>query len=589
MEVPTANGACFSPRAARWLISVWFVLAVPFGFPRRGAAAPLASFVFEGPWVELGVLPGIFLWSQAPTMVDLDGDGDLDAFAWQVYGSALFAENTGTTRTPAFASPSLQRFGLTAKGGYAWSPAFGDIDGDGDLDLFVGEYYGHTYFFRNTGDARNPAFAAPVTDPFGLTVVNWATEPVLGDIDGDGDLDVFLGGYRQTFFFSNTGSAANPSFASPSLAPFGLSDSTIEEPSLVDIDGDGDLDFVGGWSNLGPSLAKNTGSAISPAFAGGVQHAFPFPSFTFQEGIAFGDIDGDGDLDAFLRNDQGHLLWIPNTGSASSPSFPLQNPYGFPWYVVSFADIDGDGDLDAFNNNRFSENQGSPSRAVFAPPSWAIALPSNGRLDFIDFDGDGDLDAFTENQLFENTGTRTSPAFAAPVTLFGSIGGEISAFGDLDGDGNVDVLVGQDSGDLLFLRNSGSAATLAFAPASSNPFGLTRVAGSAWPTFVDVDRDGDLDLFVGQTGQGTVFFKNTGTATSPAFGAPVLDPFGLHSEVVGGYIGPASTFVDIDGDGDLDAFVASDAEVVFFRGTSAIPVFADGFESGGTSSWSGTK
>ena len=101
------------------------------------------------------------------------------------------------------------------------APTFADIDGDGDLDAFVGELFGNTLFYRNTGSATNPVFAAPTTNPFGLTAVGYDPKPTLVDIDGDGDLDAFVGNADgDTLFYRNTGSASNPVFAAQS--PFSL-------------------------------------------------------------------------------------------------------------------------------------------------------------------------------------------------------------------------------------------------------------------------------------------------------------------------------------------------------------------------------
>jgi hypothetical protein len=90
--------------------------------------------------------------------------------------------------TPSFVSPFL----IPTVEGSA-SPAFADLDGDGDLDAFVGEYSGNTIFFENTGTASAPAFAASSANPFGLADVGDLASPDFADIDGDGDLDAFIG------------------------------------------------------------------------------------------------------------------------------------------------------------------------------------------------------------------------------------------------------------------------------------------------------------------------------------------------------------------------------------------------------------
>src|SRR6476661_1579507 len=139
----------------------------------------------------------------APTLADIDGDGDLDAFVGNDDGNTLFYRNTGSASNPVFAAPTTNDFGLTNVGNFA-TPTFADIDADGDLDAFVGNYDGNTLFYRNTGNASNPVFAPPTTDDFGLTDVGISAAPTFANIDGDGDLDAFVGNfYGDTVFFEN--------------------------------------------------------------------------------------------------------------------------------------------------------------------------------------------------------------------------------------------------------------------------------------------------------------------------------------------------------------------------------------------------
>ena len=87
------------------------------------------------------------------------------------------------------------------------APDFVDIDGDGDLDAFIGNNLGTTVFFHNTGTSTAPDFSrVSTTTPFGLADVGDRSTPVFADIDADGDLDAFIGQINgTTVFFLNTG------------------------------------------------------------------------------------------------------------------------------------------------------------------------------------------------------------------------------------------------------------------------------------------------------------------------------------------------------------------------------------------------
>ena len=112
--------------------------------------------------------------------------------------------------TPSFKSPFLiPTVGNTGSA----KPNLADIDDDGDLDAFVGNSSGDTVFFENTGTPSTPAFASAVANPFGLRNVGEQASPDLADIDGDGDLDAFIGnGIGSTYFFENMGTPTAPDF-----------------------------------------------------------------------------------------------------------------------------------------------------------------------------------------------------------------------------------------------------------------------------------------------------------------------------------------------------------------------------------------
>jgi hypothetical protein len=198
-----------------------------------------------------------------------------------------------------------------------------------------------------------------------------------------------------------------------------------------------------------------------------------------------------------------------------------------------------------------------------------------------DMDNDGDVDllvgeAYGSLTYFENTGTPTAPSFAAPVqSPFGLTATYLIAAptcADIDNDGDMDVLVGEYYGNLQFFENTGTASAPAFAAPVQNPFGLTSAYMLAFPAFGDLDLDGDLDLLVGEYYGNNLYFENTGTESNPTFANPVSNPFGL---VAVNQIS-CPTMGDLDNDGDLDVLVNEYYEnTMYFKNTEINASIAD--------------
>lgn len=256
--------------------------------------------------------------------------------------------------------------------------------------------------------------------------------------------------------------------------------------TFVDIDGDNDYDVVSGGLIPTPLgfenyYYENVGTASTPAFIERTK-LFNVTNLLLPE---FVDIDGDGDLDAFasmpdLLSGTETITFFKNIGTASQANLvpqaasdnPLQllngNQTDIAFAGISFADIDGDGDLDAFYN----ENTGSP----------------NGVQALL---------------FYRNIGTATAPIFQndnaanpLPATLVGTSLGNFGApqFQDVDGDGDLDAYFSQNA----FYRNTGSPTSPMFATANGSTDPFANVPNSStydFPKWLDVDFDGDLDLF----------------------------------------------------------------------------------------------
>jgi len=236
-----------------------------------------------------------------PTLVDIDGDSDLDIIAGDADGGFFFYENNGTVTAPNFNTPVTTPFGLDTLPGTTNGFPFitaGDLDGDGDFDIMRGDTeYGNLWYYQNTGTATAPAFGVPVSNPFGITALDEYTAPSFADMDNDGDLDLLVGDdYGKLEYYQNTGTATAPAFTAPVTDPFGwVNPNQFMTIGAADLDMDGDIDVMG--NSYGTwRYYENTGTAIAPSFS---VTANPFGLTASQTilNTAFGDLDDDGDLD----------------------------------------------------------------------------------------------------------------------------------------------------------------------------------------------------------------------------------------------------------------------------------------------------
>ncbi|HVN37584.1 MAG TPA: FG-GAP-like repeat-containing protein [Myxococcota bacterium] len=540
-----------------------------------------------------------------PRFADLDGDGDLDLVVGNrdaTFGALRYFENLGFPTQPAFGNGELLSIANpladTNLGPYANAfPAFGDFDGDGDFDLVVGNSSNSLHYFKNLRGQLLVARTGTANPLNGFSAGAYHAAPAFGDLDGDGDVDMISGNVSGTFtYFQNTGNVLNPAAfvqRTGTANPLnGLTVGVSSVPTLGDIDGDGDLDLIAG-EGLGTFLYfQNTGTKLAPAFVQRTGTANPMNGVDVgtQAAPFLVDVDGDGDLDLIAGRYTGDILYFENTGTKLTPHFVQRtggaNPFnGIDVGVYSrpaLRDVDGDGDLDlvvgeSLGEFFYFENTGSRTLPAYVART-GTANPLNGQdvLTFsgpalVDLDGDGDLDVVAGGSygtffFYENALVRPTPRYVGPnpVPFDGTDVGSFSspAAGDLDGDGDPDFVASTSFGDgsIHYFQNIGSAVqpVVVERTGTANPFNGLNAGFNARLALADVDADGDLDLISGQNsgygGAGTLFFENTGTATSPAFvartGTGTANPF---DGVKAGRAAP--TFGDLDHDGDLDIVV----------------------------------
>jgi hypothetical protein len=247
----------------------------------------------------------------------------------------------------------------------------------------------------------------------------------------------------------------------------------------------------------------------------------------------------------------------------------------------TFADIDNDGDLDAFVGTntgsgtiRYYQNNGGTFTELTgtANPLSGVSVGSNSRPTFADIDKDGDLDAFVGSgpspvSYYQNNGGTFTQLTGTANPLYGINAGYSSSptFADIDKDGDLDAFVGGNTGIINYYQNNGGTFTQL--TGTANPLNGVSVGNYSGPTFADLDSDGDLDAIIGAGGGTIDYFQNNGGTFTKLTGT--ANPF---NGVSVGY-NAAPALADIDLDGDLDAFVgAYDGSIHYYQNGPTAPV-----------------
>ncbi len=279
--------------------------------------------------------------------------------------------------------------------------------------------------------------------------------------------------------------------------------------------------------------------------------------------IDVGDLDGDGDLDAYCAQTSEQDFLCLNQGKADFElvwfgKVPEKPVFGHDTQALRLGDVDGDGDLDAIHGinsnepNLLFRNDGSASFTDVSSAAMPTTFESTFDAALADVEGDGDLDVWFVNRgqpffdpmnvLFLNDGSGVFADGSAQVPA-GTADGKVVRFADLDLDGDVDGVVASLSADSAYL-NDGSGVFTEVAGAfsvhgTSYTMDVGDVTGDGFP---DVVKEGvafnTLGLFVND-GSG-VF-----TLSAAAIPATSEDP-------------RDAELLDLDGDGDRDLIVAND-------------------------------
>jgi hypothetical protein len=371
-------------------------------------------------------------------------------------------------------------------------PAVRDVDNDGDLDVLTFDGSGVQIEFHRNYSAENGYNCDSLS--FQLEIQCWGE------------------------FSENTLNATlnlNVTCPAPPIAPDPALPSVLHSVhngsclECINTDDDNDQDLlIGDLSNQYIAYTRNAGDS-SHAVMDTIDNHYPgydstLTMFIWNCGFHV-DVDNDGNKD---------LLFSPNAPNSSEN-------YKSVWYYHNTG-TNTDVRSQFIKDNFLQDNMIETGEGAFPR--------------FFDYDNDGDDDLFIGNYgyysstgtypskiaLYKNIGTTTTPSFRLQtddfINLFATTSNllcPVPAFGDVDGDGDADLVIGNATGKLNFYRKDpGPADNFVFV--SSNYMGID-VGNYSTPQLADVDRDGKIDLLIGEQSGNVNYYRNTGTITVPAF------------------------------------------------------------------------
>ncbi|QTA88232.1 choice-of-anchor D domain-containing protein [Desulfonema magnum] len=477
---------------------------------------------------------------------DVDGDGDADLIVGNYGQTNRIYLNNGTT-DPFRGVSGLD---ISTDKHRTRSLVLSDVDGDGDLDLIAGNNNETNQLYLNNGTS-NPFRYVKGLDITADTDHTYSV--VTGDVDGDGDADLIAGNKGETNRLYLNNGTRNP-FSNAAGLDITTDRNHTVSAILEDIDGDGDLDLIAGNDGETNRLYLNNGTTepfkdiIGTDISTDTDHT---------RALILGDVDGDGDADMIAGNDgETNRLYLNN-----GTSDPFSNAAGTDVTTdvshtasLFLDDVDGDGDPDLIVGNDGEINRvclNNGTRVPFYSPAMDISADIHHTRSVLlaDMDGDGDADLMTgnygePNRLYFNNGTR-EPFNAAGVNIMRDEYHTLSlAMGDIDGDGDPDLAAGRDNGqrNLIYL-NKGLRSGLFDEDLRSveNP---PDDGDTLCLVLGDADNDGDADMITGNHGANRLYLSN-GTSDPFRNTAGMNISTDIHQT-------RSAALGDIDGDGDSD-------------------------------------
>ncbi len=337
--------------------------------------------------------------------------------------------------------------------------------------------------------------------------VNSNSRPTFVDLDGDSDLDLVVGNsFGELKYFTKNNNTFSEQTGESN--PFdGIKVGYYITPNFIDLDGDSDLDLVLGIRNGSFNYYQNDNNVFTKKT--GIDNPLNIPNVGYNSYQTFANLDGDSDLDLVVGQDDGTITYYTNNNNSFTKQTGSNNPFDGIDVGTSaqptFADVDGDSDLDLI----IGESNGTLIYFTNENTVFTLQTGSNNPFDGID------------------VGLSSTPTFT-----------------DVDGDSDLDLVVGNRFGNVKYYKNEGN--TFTYLSGTENPFGFDTQDTYIKPFFIDIDKDSHLDLIAGNANGTIQYYKSENNIFTELTGEN--NPFdGIDAGVTS-----TPTFVDIDGDSDLD-------------------------------------
>ncbi len=437
-------------------------------------------------------------------IADLDNDGDLDMMSiWVDELFLLKNDGAGIFTNQTFSLPSH-----TLAGDFN---EFVDFDGDGDLDIIlILSSEDELAYFENTDGQGN--FGSHITIP--LPISFSFSKMDMKDIDGDGNIDIIGSRFSQNeiYWLKNLG---QNTFDSPLL----IDDNNLEawQFTMNDIDLDGDLDLISFKDN---SIFWNENINSQDVFASRQKLVETTETIN---GLQIEDINNDDNKDIVVTHPK-RLEVFHNTGNTYAPFSETEELNEF----ITFADflmkdIDGDNDLDVFIRNledAWFENidgQGTFVYRLFQRIPRTIQIGNNTFIQDLDniivvedFDNDGDMDVLTDDfTIYDNS--QAQVYFSGQHSINFEVSPDYLHAVDLDGDNDLEVISTSNNPlpsshiNVVCFENEETPDTIYF--------NQQHYIGGGYGQYhsEDIDLDGDADLIgINRNRDSLIVYENNG-------------------------------------------------------------------------------